>query len=102
MANVKVEEEEEEEEGLTEVEKRRRKLEEDYSDITLKSEDVNAWPELSDTLTKRDGDEIDAHYQNIDTILVLVSFFVRRLFSFSKYVFLSFSLVCSPPSSQRS
>ncbi|KAJ3478097.1 hypothetical protein NLI96_g9999 [Meripilus lineatus] len=70
-ANVKVEEEE----GLTEVEKECRKLEEGYSDITLKPEDANAWTELSDTLTKHDGDRSKAHYQNIDTLLVLSGLF---------------------------
>ena len=68
--NAKVEEEE----GVTEVERYCRKTEEGYSNITLKPEDVNALPELSDTLTKHDGDQIDSHYQNIDTLLVLVSF----------------------------
>ncbi|KAJ3473431.1 hypothetical protein NLI96_g13002 [Meripilus lineatus] len=65
----------EEEEGLTEVEKQCRKLEDGYSDITLKPEDANAWTELSDTLTKHDGDQSKAHYQNIDTLLVLSGLF---------------------------
>ncbi|KAJ3486269.1 hypothetical protein NLI96_g4343 [Meripilus lineatus] len=70
-ANAKVEEEE----GLTEVEKQCRGEEKEYPDIVLKPEDCNAWPELSDTLTKHDGNQVDAHYQNIDTLLVLSGLF---------------------------
>ncbi|KAJ3475994.1 hypothetical protein NLI96_g11461 [Meripilus lineatus] len=64
-----------EEEGTTEVEKLWRQREKQYPDIVLKPEEANAWPELSDTLTKHDGDRIDAHYQNIDTLLVLSGLF---------------------------
>ncbi|KAJ3476183.1 hypothetical protein NLI96_g11333 [Meripilus lineatus] len=70
-ANAKVEEEE----GLTEAEKFCRKKEKDFPDIVLKPEDANAWPELSDVLTKHDGDQVKAHYQNIDTLLVLSGLF---------------------------
>ena len=63
----------EEEEGITETEKYCRKEEKDYPDIVLKPEDANAWPELMDVLTKHDGDQVKGHYQNIDTLLVLVS-----------------------------
>ena len=63
-----------EEENVTEAEKFCIQREKEYPDVILKPEDANAWPELSDTLTRHDGDQVDAHYQNIDTLLVLVSF----------------------------
>lgn len=63
-----------EEENVTEAEKFCIQREKEYPDVILKPEDANAWPELSDTLTGHDGDQVDAHYQNIDTLLVLVSF----------------------------
>ncbi|KAJ3479859.1 hypothetical protein NLI96_g8768 [Meripilus lineatus] len=64
-----------EKEGLTQVEEYCIQKEKLYPDIALKPEDTNAWPELWDTLAKHDGDQSKAHYQNMDTLLVLSGLF---------------------------
>ncbi|KAJ3487581.1 hypothetical protein NLI96_g3419 [Meripilus lineatus] len=65
----------EEVEEVTGVEEYCRQKEKVYPDTALKPDETNAWPELSDTLTQHDEDQVDAHYQNIDTLLVLSGLF---------------------------
>ncbi|KAJ3480172.1 hypothetical protein NLI96_g8535 [Meripilus lineatus] len=67
---VKVEEEAEED--ILDAERRCRQWEKKYPDLSLKREETNAWPELSDTLRKHDEDQVKAHNENIDTLLVLL------------------------------
>lgn len=65
---------------ITGAEKYCREQDAEHPDLVLKD---NAWPELSTTLRKHDEDQVKAHNENIDTLLVLV-----RLCTF----------ICSSPS----
>ncbi|KAJ3476733.1 hypothetical protein NLI96_g10961 [Meripilus lineatus] len=63
------------EEEVTEAERFCRDQGKVYPHIILKPEDANAWPKLSDTLRQHDEDQVQAHNENIDTLLVLSGLF---------------------------
>ncbi|KAJ3480176.1 hypothetical protein NLI96_g8540 [Meripilus lineatus] len=65
----------EEEEEILEAEKECRQWEKECPEVSFKPEETNAWPELSDTLRKHDEDQVKAHNENIDTLLVLSGLF---------------------------
>ncbi|KAJ3474160.1 hypothetical protein NLI96_g12618 [Meripilus lineatus] len=65
----------EEEEEILEAERFCREKEKKYPEVSLKPEETDAWPELSDTLRKHDEDQVKAHNENIETLLVLSGLF---------------------------
>lgn len=77
-------------EGITEIHGFCDQKEKEYPDLVLEPKE-DPWPELSEPLRERDEDQVKAHNENIEALLVLVSIRLRVVFVVHPNHLISFS-----------